>query len=68
MIYLILAKVKKFMILIEELIDMDIDYQIVVDLISNIGIVVFPISLIFCICERLVDIFLGFVSGKRVKL
>ena len=47
---------------------MDIDYQIVVDLISNIGIVVFPISLIFCICERLVDIFLGFVSGKRVKL
>ncbi len=47
---------------------MEINYQIIVDLLSNIGIVVFPIALIFCIAERLVDFFLSFVSGKRVKL
>lgn len=47
---------------------MEIDYQIIVDLIANLGIIVFPIALIFCISEKLIDIFLNFVTGKRVKL
>lgn len=47
---------------------MEIDYQIIVNLISNIGIIVFPIALIFVICEKLIDLFLSFISGKRVKL
>lgn len=47
---------------------MEIDYQIVINLLCNIGVVVFPIALIFCIAERVVDFFLTFVSGKRVKL
>lgn len=47
---------------------MDIDYQIIVDLIANIGILVFPIALIFAICDRLIGLFLNFVSGKRVNL
>ncbi len=47
---------------------MEVNYQVIIDLISNIGIVVFPIALIFCICERVVDFFLSFVSGKRVKI
>lgn len=47
---------------------MELDYQIVINLITNIGIIVFPIALIFCISEKLIDIFLNFVSGKRVKL
>ncbi len=48
--------------------NMEIDYQNVVNLIANMGLLVFPIALIFCICEKLIDIFLNFVSGKRVRL
>lgn len=47
---------------------MNINYQIIVDMIANLGIIVFPIALILCLCERIVDIFLTFVSGKRVRL
>lgn len=47
---------------------MELDYQIIINLITNIGIIVFPIALIFCIAEKLIDIFINFVSGKRVKL
>lgn len=47
---------------------MEIDYQIIVDLIANIGILVFPIALIFAISDKLVDTFLNFVTGKRVRL
>ncbi len=47
---------------------MEIDYSQVLNLIITMGGFVFPIALIFCVCERLIDIFLGFVSGKRVKL
>ena len=47
---------------------MNIDYQNIINLIIQIGIVVFPIALIFCITEKLIDIFLNFVSGKRVRL
>lgn len=47
---------------------MDLNYQIILDLLANIGIIVFPIALIFELCEKICDIFLSFVSGKRVKL
>lgn len=47
---------------------MTIDYQIIIDLIANMGIIIFPIALIFCICDRVVTFFLSFVSGKRVDL
>ena len=47
---------------------MNIDYQIIVNMIANIGIVVFPIAVIFCITEKVADMFFGFVSGKRVRL
>lgn len=48
---------------------MTIDYQVIIDMIANIGIIVFPIALIFVICGKLVQTFLSFVRGdKRVKL
>lgn len=47
---------------------MSIDYQIIVDMIANIGIIVFPIALIFCICDKAIDMFLSFVGNRRVKL
>ena len=47
---------------------MNIDYQNIVNLIIQMGIVVFPIAVIFCVTEKLIDIFLTFVSGKRVRL
>ena len=47
---------------------MNINYQIIVDMIANIGIIVFPIAIIFCLTEKITDIFLGFISGKRVRL
>ena len=47
---------------------MNVDYQNIINLIIQMGVLVFPIALIFCITEKLVDVFLNFVSGKRVKL
>ena len=47
---------------------MGVDYQIIVDLIANAGIIVFPIAIIFCICDKIVDFFLSFVANRRVKL
>lgn len=47
---------------------MSVNYQIIVDLIANIGIIVFPIAIIFCICDKVVDFFLSFVANRRVKL
>lgn len=48
---------------------MSVNYQIIVDLIANMGLIVFPIATLFCICEKLVDVFLGFVGGsRRVKI
>lgn len=47
---------------------MSIDYQIIVDLIANMGMLVFPIALIFIICDKVVDFFLSFVANRRVKL
>lgn len=47
---------------------MIVDYQTIVDMIANIGIIVFPIAVILCIADKLVDTFLMFISGKRVKI
>lgn len=48
---------------------MEVNYQIIVDLIANMGILVFPIALIFVICGKISNSFLSFVSGdRRVRL
>lgn len=47
---------------------MSVNYQIIVDMIANIGIVTFPIALIFVICGRISGAFMDFVGGNRVKL
>ena len=47
---------------------MNVDYQNIINLIIQMGILVFPIAVVFCVVEKLIDIFLTFVSGKRVKL
>lgn len=45
---------------------MEVNYQCVVDLITNMMLVSFPIALIFMICQKLVGIFISFVFGKEV--
>lgn len=48
---------------------MTIDYQIIIDMIANMGIVVFPIALLFVIVGKITQAFLSFVRGdRRVKL
>lgn len=47
---------------------MSVNYQVIVDMIANMGIIVFPIAVLLCLADKLVDTFLTFVSGKRVKL
>lgn len=48
---------------------MTINYQIIVDMIANIGIIVFPIALIFVIVGKITQAFISFVRGdRRVKL
>lgn len=48
---------------------MEIDYQIIVDMIANLGIIVFPIALLLVITGKVVNFFLSFVRGdRRVKL
>ncbi len=47
---------------------MTVDYQIIINMIANMGMIVFPIAVLFCLADKFVDIFLSFVSGKRVKL
>ena len=48
---------------------MTIDYQIIVDMIANMGIITFPIALIMVIAGKVVNFFLSFVRGdRRVKL
>lgn len=45
-----------------------VDYQIIVDLISSMLLVGFPIVIIFDIAQRLISIMENFISGKRVNL
>lgn len=47
---------------------MEVNYQIIIDLIANMGIIVFPIALIFLICGKLIDLLLSFIGNRRVKL
>ena len=46
---------------------MTVDYQIVVDLVTNIMLVAFPIALIFMICQKITGIFISFVLGKEIN-
>lgn len=46
---------------------MEIDYQVVVNLVTSIMLVSFPIALIFMICQKLVGIFVAFVFGKEIS-
>lgn len=45
-----------------------VNYQIIVDMFANIGIVAFPVALLFVICDKIVNLFLSFVGNRRVKL
>lgn len=45
---------------------MTVDYQIIVNMLTNVMIVSFPIALIFMICQKLIYIFTSFVFGKEV--
>ena len=42
------------------------NYQVVVDLSSNIMLIAFPIALIFMIVQKVTGIFISFVFGKEV--
>lgn len=46
---------------------MELNYQCVVDLATNIMLLSFPIALIFMICQKLCGIFISFVFGKEVN-
>lgn len=45
---------------------MELNYQVVIDLVSNMMIVAFPIALIFMIVQKVVGIFVSFVFGKEI--
>lgn len=45
---------------------MELNYQIVIDLVSNIMLIAFPIALIFMIVQKVVGIFVSFVFGKEI--
>lgn len=48
---------------------MNIDYQVIVDMIANLGIIVFPIALLLVVTGKVVNFFISFVRGdRRVKL
>lgn len=43
------------------------NYQIVVDLATNIMLVAFPIALVFMIVQKITGIFVSFVFGKEIS-
>lgn len=45
---------------------MELNYQIVIDLVSNMMLVTFPIALIFMIVQKVIGIFVSFVFGKEI--
>lgn len=45
---------------------MELNYQVVIDLVSNIMLIAFPIALIFMIVQKVVGIFISFVFGKEI--
>lgn len=45
---------------------MELNYQTVIDLVTNMMIIAFPIALIFMIVQKVVGIFISFVFGKEI--
>lgn len=45
---------------------MNIDYQSLVDTLTSLMMVAFPIALIFMIVQKIIGIFVSFVFGKDV--
>lgn len=45
---------------------MELNYQAVIDLVSNMMLIAFPIALIFMIVQKVVGIFISFVFGKEI--
>ena len=45
---------------------MELNYQIVIDLVSNMMLIAFPIALIFMIVQKVTGIFVSFVFGKEI--
>lgn len=45
---------------------MELNYQVVIDLVSNMMLIAFPIALIFMIVQKVVGIFISFVFGKEI--
>lgn len=46
---------------------MELNYQIVIDLVSNMMLIAFPIALIFMIVQKVIGIFVSFVFGKEIN-
>lgn len=46
---------------------MELNYQIVIDLVSNMMLIAFPIALIFMIVQKVIGIFVSFVFGKEIS-
>lgn len=48
---------------------MEINYQVIIDMIANMGIIVFPIALLMVITGKIINFFISMVRGdRRVKL
>lgn len=45
---------------------MELNYQVVIDLVSNMMLIAFPIALIFMVVQKVVGIFISFVFGKEI--
>ncbi len=45
---------------------MELNYQVVIDLVSNMMLIAFPIALIFMIVQKVIGIFVSFVFGKEI--
>lgn len=45
---------------------MELNYQTVIDLVTNMMLVAFPIALIFMICQKIIGMFVSFVFGKEI--
>ena len=46
---------------------MELNYQVVLDLVSNMMLIAFPIALVFMIVQKVIGIFVSFVFGKEIS-
>lgn len=46
---------------------MELNYQVVIDLVSNMMLIAFPIGLVFMIVQKVIGIFVSFVFGKEIS-